>query len=84
MNEIRIWSSAAMMQGKNNVLRKKSFSATFSTINPIWTGLGSNPGLHIERLECNCLIHDTSLSTSVLLWSQSGKVNKRKKTVVQI
>jgi len=84
MNEIRIWSSAAMMQG-SNVLRKKiCFSATFSTINPIWTGLGSNPGLHIERLECNCLIHDTSLSTSVLLWSQSGKENEGKKTVVQI
>jgi hypothetical protein len=69
MNEIRIWGSAAMMQGKTNVSTQKKicFSATFSTINPLWTGLGSNPGLHIERLESNCLIYDTSLSTSVLL-----------------
>jgi hypothetical protein len=77
MNEIRIWGIAAMMQGKTNVLRKKiCFSATFSTINPIWTGLGSNPGFHIERLESNCLIHDTSLSTNILLWSQNGNEGK--------
>jgi len=58
--------------GEKQCTQKKiCFSATFSTINPIWTGLGSNPGLHIERLEYNCLIHDTSLSTSILLWSQS-------------
>jgi hypothetical protein len=45
-------------------------------IHPIWTRLGSNPGLHVERLAPNCPIYDTTPSTRVLLWSHSGTENE--------
>jgi hypothetical protein len=35
------------------------WSATLSTINPTWTGLGSNPGFRSERSTTNRLSHST-------------------------
>ena len=48
-----VWSIGRMILiGENIYTRSKAcYSATLSTTNPTWTGLGSNPGLHNERLE---------------------------------
>jgi hypothetical protein len=43
-------------RGKAKFSEKTCPSATVATINPMWTGLWSNPGLHIERLVTNHMI----------------------------
>jgi hypothetical protein len=45
-------------------LEKKTFpTATLSTTNLTWTGLGSNPGVRGERAATNILSHGTTLKT---------------------
>ena len=44
-------------QGKNGVQREKLFKFYFIITNPIWTALGSNPGLCDERPVTNHLSH---------------------------
>jgi hypothetical protein len=45
---------------ENRRTRRKTFpSAISTTINPVWTDEGANPGLLVKRLETDCLNHDT-------------------------
>ena len=51
--------------------RINSPSATFSTTNPTWSGLGSNPSLHGHRVAANCLNHGMnyiSFSSLCFMW----------------
>jgi len=42
-------------------------SATLSTTNPTWTGLGLNWGIHGERSATSCLSHDVAvLNTDIV------------------
>jgi hypothetical protein len=51
------------LTGENRSTRVNTCpSATLSTINPTWTGPGSNPGLRGERPATNHLSHGTALS----------------------
>jgi hypothetical protein len=50
-----------ILTGENyNIWKKASPSATLSTTNSVQTGLGSNPGLCLERQATNCLSHGTA------------------------
>jgi hypothetical protein len=42
-------------RGKPKYSKENLFYAHLSTINPMWTSQGSNPGLHNERLANNQL-----------------------------
>jgi hypothetical protein len=56
MNEIREHHSNGSDRGRPKYPEKTCLSATFSTTNPTWSGLGANPGLHSERMATNRLI----------------------------
>jgi hypothetical protein len=50
------------LTGENRSTERKTCpSATLSTINPTWTGPGSNPGLRSGKPAANRLSHGTAL-----------------------
>jgi hypothetical protein len=55
-----------VVAGKHlNTTRKPSHTATFSTTNPTWTGLASNPDPRIECLATNRLSHGTGFNVNI-------------------
>jgi hypothetical protein len=53
---------------ENQITQKETcLSATLSNINPTWTGLESNTGLHSKRPATNCLSHGITVAKQELL-----------------
>ena len=57
-----------MLAGYNRCVRRKTWpSVTLSTTNPEWSGMGSNPGLRIERLTTNDLSQSINITQGQVL-----------------
>jgi hypothetical protein len=57
-----------MLTGDNrSTCRKTRLSATLSTINLTWNGLGSKPGLYSQRLATNLLRHGMAFWSTTLM-----------------
>ena len=81
---IKCWDGTLVegsWQGKVKHQEKHCPLASLSTINPTWTGVGSNPGLQVETLMTNCGFSLPSLTSGSLSywvgfwWLQNGSEN---------